>query len=125
MNSAPRRLLLFLACAVVLLAAGYLWGASREHDKFYSPEALLDRELVNLDFNSRVLYHINQGHPAECRRELVTQIKRQMVYLGSFLADTPTDVRNDAMRKLQRAQAAIADQTAAPHPPLPVAENTR
>lgn len=125
MNSAPRRILLFLACAIILLAAGYLWGASRAYDQFYSPEALLDRELVHLDFNTRVLHYVNQSQPAECRRKLVTRLRQQMIYVGSFLAAAPADARADAARKLQQAQAAVAGQPPAIQTLAPVTENNR
>lgn len=125
MNSAPHRTLLFCACAVVLLAAGFAWGSSRAYDQFYSPEASLDRELVHLDFNSRVLHYANQGQPADCRRELVARMQQQIVFVNRFLPDAPIIARQDAETRLQRARQMIVGSSPVARVPVSQLEGPR
>ena len=52
MNPARRRTILFLICAVVLLGAGFASGYIYSYNGFYSPEAQLDHELLEMNFNT-------------------------------------------------------------------------
>ena len=113
MNLDRRRTSLFLLCAVVLLGAGFAWGYGTAYGRFYSSDAVLDRELVHLDFDSRVLHHINAGQRVECRRDLVTQLQRESTFLRGLLESASADARNDANRKLQQAEGAINGQPVA------------
>ncbi len=128
MDPARRRTLLFLLSAVVLLATGYAWGSTTAYNRFYSPDASLDRELVHLDFNNRVLHYVNVGQRDACRRELVTQLTQEVAYVKALQSGASTDARTDADRKLRRAERVIAGQplnaaaslTASPEkPPAP------
>ena len=82
--AARKRLLLFLACAVVLLGAGYGWGYSNAHDEFYAPESLLQNELISLDFNNRQLHYANLNLPAESRRELLARLREEIAFVNSI-----------------------------------------
>ena len=111
MNPDRRRTVLFLLCAVVLLAAGFVCGYIYSFDGFYSPEAQLDRELVEMNFNIRQLYYTNQGQRDDCRRELVKQLEGQVVFVTKLLASCPqTPTRASAMTDLRQAQNVIAGQ---------------
>lgn len=105
-----RRTFLFLLCAAVLLAAGYAWGYARAYDGFYSPDASIDRELLSMEFNGRVLHHVNAGQPKECSRELVTQLRRQMIYIGTLVKAASPDARQQGEAAIQQAERAIAGQ---------------
>lgn len=111
MNDPRRRVLLFLLCAVVLLGAGYASGYSRAYDAFYSPDASLDRELVHLDFNTRVLYYVNQQDGVECRRELLAQLRQQMTYVAGLLNASSPVTREFGSRKLRAAERVVAGQS--------------
>ena len=87
MDSARKRIFFFLICAAVLLAAGYGWGYANAHDRFYAPEALLDKELVSLNFNNRLLHYVNLNQSAECRRELIGRLREQMAFVNSVSPD--------------------------------------
>ncbi len=87
MAAARKRILLFLVCATVLLAAGYGWGYSNAHDQFYAPESLLENELVSLDFNNRLLHYANLNQLAEARRELLTRLHEQIAFVESVTPD--------------------------------------
>ena len=105
------RILLFLLCAVVLLGAGFAWGYGNAYGRFYSPDATLDRELVQLDFDSRVLHYVNVGQRAECRRDLVTQMQHQIAFLRGMLSSASAEARSSADHDLQQAEAVIKGQT--------------
>lgn len=82
MMPARRRVLLFLLSAVVLLGAGYAAGYANAYGRFYSPEALLGRELLHMDFNSRLLHYSILGQQADCRRELVRRLQGEVAFVG-------------------------------------------
>ena len=105
-----RQTSLFVLCAVVLLGTGFAWGYGNAYNRFYSPDASVDRELVQLDFDRRVLHYVNLGQRTECRRDLVTQMQRQMTFLRGLLGSASADTRLDAARKLQQAEGAINNQ---------------
>lgn len=87
MTPASRRILLFLLCAVVLLGGGYAAGYASAYGRFYSPEALLDRELLHMDFNSRLLHYSILGQQADCRRELVRRLQGEVTFVGEQMED--------------------------------------
>ena len=125
MRPARKRTILFLICAAVLLAAGYGWGYSSAHDRFYAPEALLDDELVSLDFNNRLMHYANLNQAAECRRELLTRLGEQIARVESLTPDCQDlSSRREAEKSVANArlvmtgQPLVAGATAAPpaHP---------
>ena len=99
-----------MLCAVVLLGAGFAWGYSNAYARFYSPEATVDRELVRLDFDSRMLHYVNTGQRSQCRRDLVAQLSQQIVFIRGVLNASSADTQSDATRKLREAELAIAGQ---------------
>ena len=119
MNLIRRQTLLFLACAVVLLGAGFAWGYSNAYTRFYSPEATVDRELVRLDFDSRVLHYVNAGQRVQCRRDLVAQLRQQITFIRGMLNESSPEERSDSNRKLQEAERAIAGQPLNSDAPAP------
>ena len=112
MNPDRRRVFLFLACAAVLVAGGFAWGSSHAYNEFYSPESSLDREMVHLDFNRRVLHHANQGDAGECRRQLAARLRQQVAFANGMLTGAPATLRHEAEPKLREAQQALAGQPA-------------
>ena len=81
MEPARRHKLLFVLGTAGVLAAGYAAGYANAYGRFYSPEALLDRELVHMDFNSRLLHYTNLGRQADCRRELVQRLRGEVAFV--------------------------------------------
>lgn len=111
MNPARRQTVLFLLCAVVLLGAGFAWGYIHAYNGFYSPEAQLDHELVEMDFNTRQLYYANLGRRADCRRELIKQLKGQVAFVNRLLEAAPEmHSRETVQASVQQAQNAIKGQ---------------
>ena len=111
MSLARRQTVLFLICAAVLLGAGFACGYIYSFNGFYSPDAQLDHELVEMDFNTRQLYYANQGRRADCQRELVKQLRGQMLFVNKMLASAPeTKNRVNAQASVQQAQSAIDGQ---------------
>ena len=111
MHAARRRTFLFLLCAAVLLAAGYGWGYSTAHDHFYAPEALLDSELVSLDFNNRLMHFANLNQAAECRRELLTRLGEQIARVESLAPDCQDlGSRRQAEKSVQNARLVMSGQ---------------
>ena len=111
MHAARQRTFLFLVCATVLLGAGYAWGLSSAHDRFYAPERLLDDELKHLDFNNRVLHHVNLQQTDECRRELSARLRGQITYVQSVLPDChEPGSRRSAEESVRHAQQVLAGQ---------------
>ena len=106
---ARRRVLLFLLCAAVLLTAGYAAGYARAYDRFYSPEALLDRELLHMDFNSRLLHYSILGRQTDCRRELVRRLQGEVTFVGEQIEDglTPTS-QATAKVSMEHAQTVMS-----------------
>ena len=111
MHSARKRIGLFLICAAVLLAAGYGWGYSTAHDRFYAPEALLDNELVSMDFNNRLMHYANLNQAAECRRELLTRLREQIARVESLAPDCQDlSSRREAEKSAQNARLVMSGQ---------------
>ena len=109
MHSARKRILLFLICAAVLLATGYAWGYANAHDRFYAPEALLDNELVSLNFNNRLLHYVNLNQAAECRRELMGRLREQTAFVNSVAPDCrDAGSRREAEKSLGDARQVMA-----------------
>ena len=108
MIPARRQTVLFLLCAAVLLAAGFACGYIYSFDGFYSTEAQLDHEIVEMDFNSRQLFYSNAGRRADCQRELVKQLTGQVAFVNKLLASTP-DTKNHkaAQISVQQAESVI------------------
>lgn len=115
MLSARRRVLLFLLCAVVLLGAGYAAGYANAYGRFYSPEALLDRELLHLDFNTRLLHYSLLGRQTDCRRELVRRLQGEVTFVGEQMGDGLGPGSQAIARvSLERARTVMSGQTLAP-----------
>ncbi len=121
MNPIRRQTVLFLLCALVLLGAGYAVGYSRAYDGFYSSEALLDRELVHMDFNSRLLHYTLLGHEADCRRELVQRLQGEVVFVGEQLDGKLTPGMQETARvSMEHARTVMDGHPLAPtSPPTP------
>ena len=108
MKFARRETWLFLLSAVVLLVGGYAAGYARAYDRFYSPEELLDRELIHMDFNSRLLHYTNLGHPADCRRELVRRLQGEVTFVGEQLdGELPPDVQASVRVSMEHARTVM------------------
>lgn len=104
MTPARRQTVLFLLCAIVLLGAGFACGYIYSFNGFYSTEAQLDHELVEMDFNSRQLFYANVGRRSDCQRELVKQLTGQVAFVNKLLAATPdTKNRKEAQISVQQA----------------------
>ena len=111
MQAARKRTVLFLICAAVLLAAGYGWGYSTAHDRFYAPEALLDTQLESMDFNNRLMHYANLNQSAECRRELLTRLQEQITYVQSVAPDCQDlSSRREAEKSVENARLVMAGQ---------------
>ncbi len=110
--AARKRLLLFLACTVVLLGAGYGWGYSNAHDQFYAPESLLENELASLDFNNRLLHYANASRPDEVRRELLTRLQEQITFVESLAPDCrDPGSRREAEKSVRNARQVMDGQS--------------
>ncbi len=120
MNPARRRTILFILCAIVLLAAGYAWGYSRAYNGFYAPDAVLERETLHFNFNARVLHYTNLAQRAESQRELVTRLRQQSVYITGLLPALSPAARAEARHELQQAERVIAGQPLAGDTPAAV-----
>ena len=108
MNPRRRQTVLFLLCAVVLLGAGFGSGYVYAFNGFYSPETQLDRELSEMNFNSRVLHYTNLGQRADCQRELVRRLQGQVVFVNRMLASgTGLETGATARSSVQQAQNVI------------------
>ena len=111
MRPARQRTILFLICAAVLLAAGYGWGYSNAHDRFYAPESLLDNELVSLDFNNRLMHYANLNQSAECRRELLTRLHEQIAFVESVAPECQDPgSRHVAEKSVENARLVMSGQ---------------
>ncbi len=109
MTPARRRVLLFLLSAAVLLGAGYTAGYAHAYGKFYSPEALLDRELLHMDFNSRLLHYSILGQQADCRRELVRRLRGEVTFVRAQIGDGLTpDSQATAKVSMDHAQTVMS-----------------
>jgi hypothetical protein len=99
---------LFLVCAVVLLGAGYGWGYANTYTQYYSLASVMDRETLDLDFNSRLLHFADANQPAAVRARLYQRLAEQVHYIDQILAsaDDPNLTR-DAAASLARARAAL------------------
>ena len=126
MKPSRRQTLLFLLCAVVLLAAGYAAGYGRAYDGFYSSEALLDRELVHMDFNSRLLHYTILGREADCRRELVRRLQGEVAFVGEQLDDGLTPGMQESARiSMEHARTVMDGHPLTQALPLPAAVVTK
>ena len=111
MNPARRRTILFLICAVVLLGAGFASGYIYSYNGFYSPEAQLDHELIEMDFNSRQLFYANAGRRTDVQRELVRQLQGQVAFVNKLLlACSDTRSRTSARTSVKQAQDVLNGQ---------------
>ena len=114
MRPAHKRTVLFLICAALLLAAGYGWGYSNAHDRFYAPESLLANELVDLDFNNRLMHYANLNRTADCRRELLARLNEQITYVQTVMPDCQdAGSRHEAEKSVQNARQVIDGQSMA------------
>ena len=111
MNPDRRRTVLFLLCAIVLLAAGFASGYVYSYNGFYSAEAQIDHELLEMDFNSRQLYYANVGRNADCQRELVRQLRGQVAFINKLLATAPEKMdRHMVDMSVEQAQSVMRGQ---------------
>ena len=111
MNPARRRTLLFLICAVVLLGAGFASGYIYSYNGFYSPEAQLDHELLEMNFNTRQLFYANAGRRVDVQRELVKQLQGQVAFVNKLLMACPdTESRASARISVKQAQDVLRGQ---------------
>ena len=111
MNPERRRTLLFLICAVVLLGAGFTSGYIYSYNGFYSPEAQLDHELLEMNFNTRQLFYANTGRRNDVQRELVTQLRGQVAFVNKLLTACPeTAGRASAQTSVKQAQDVLGGQ---------------
>ncbi len=118
MTTARRRVLLFLLCAAVLLGAGYAVGYANAYGRFYSPEALLDRELLHMDFNSRLLHYTILGRQADCRRELVGRLQGEVTFVSEQIdGGLAPDSQASARVSIEHARTVMSGQ--------PLAEKAR
>ncbi len=116
MNPARRRTILFMICAAVLLGAGFASGYIYSYNGFYSPEAQLDHELLEMNFNSRQLFYANTGRRADVQRELVKQLRGQVAFVSKLLMACPeTQDRANAQTSVKQAQDVLSG--------LPIASN--
>ena len=123
MRSRGHRILVFLLCAVVLLGAGFAAGYANAYGRFYSPEALLDRELVHMDFNSRLLHYTLLGQQVDCRRELVRRLQGEVTFVGGQLGDPlAPDLRADVEASMERARTVMDGHPLTQAQPSPAAQ---
>ena len=109
MTPARRRTSLFCVCAVALLGTGYAAGYAGAYGRFYSPAALLDRELLHMDFNSRLLHYTILGRQNDCRRELVRRLQGEVAFVGAQIdGGLAPDVRADARTSVEHARTVMA-----------------
>ncbi len=109
MSPARRRTLLFIVCAIVLLGAGYTAGYANAYGRFYSPEALLDRELLHMDFNSRLLHYTLLGRQVDCRRELVRRLQGEVALVDQQLGGGLTpDFQASVRKSVENARTVMA-----------------
>jgi hypothetical protein len=98
-------------CAAVLLAAGFAVGFAFAHDRFYAPESLVSNEVINLDFNNRLMYYANREQTSECRRELSTRLREQVSYIESLVPDVrERNSRLEAQAAVQNARQLLSAQ---------------
>jgi hypothetical protein len=100
---------LFLLCTAVLLSAGYGWGYASAYTGFYSASSLMDREVLDLEFNSRLLHFANSNQPERVRARLLDRVSEQVRYVNQIIgsSDDPAVVRN-AAASLEQAREALA-----------------
>ena len=114
-----RSLFLFLG-ALLVLAAGYGAGYARAYGQFYSPEALLDRELLHMDFNSRLLHYTLLGQQADCRRELVRRLQGEVAFVGQQLnGGLPPDYQTSVRESVANARTVMEGRPLSPSLPPP------
>ena len=103
-----QQLYLFLLCAVVLLGAGYGWGYANTYTQYYSLASVMDRETLDLDFNSRLLHFADANQPAQVHARLSRRLAEQVRYIDQILASADDrDMTGDAAASLARARAAL------------------
>ena len=125
MTPARRAAFRFILSTTLLLGAGYAAGYAHAYGRFYSPEALLDRELLHMDFNSRLLHYTLLGQPAACRRELVRRLQGEVAFVGQQLGgDLPSDYHAQVLLSVEHARTVVAGHPLSPKP-LPPAQKER
>ena len=109
MALARRQTLLFVLCACVLLAAGYAWGYAKAYTEYYSLSELMDRETLDLEFNSRLLHYADIHQPETVRRKLYQRLSEQVRYVGEIIASSKyRNMAPDAAASLQHAREALS-----------------
>jgi hypothetical protein len=105
-----KQLLLFLLCALVLTSGGYGWGYATTFTEFYSLSAVMDRETLDLEFNSRLLHYMNSNQSALLRARLSQRLTEQIRYIDRIL-DTSAhkQLTNSAAASLSRARAVLSE----------------
>jgi hypothetical protein len=105
-----KQLLLFLLCALVLTAGGYGWGYADTFTQFYSLSAVMDRETLDLEFNSRMLHYLNSNQSQLLRARLSQRLAEQVRYVDRIL-DTSVhkQLTDNAAASLQRARAVLRE----------------
>ncbi len=108
MTLRQRQTCLFLVCAVVLLAAGYGWGEAYAYTRYYSPGSLLDRETLDLQFNTRLLRYADTHQPDRVRSRLCARLTEQVRYIDQVIASSgDQSVARSAAASLEQARAAL------------------
>ena len=104
-----RQIWLFLLCAAVLLSAGYGAGYASAYTQFYSVSSVVDRETLDLEFNSRLLRFADANQPEAVRARLFQRLSGQVRYVDQIMAssDDPDAARNAAM-SLEHARVALS-----------------
>jgi hypothetical protein len=110
MNVRRKQMLLFLLCALVLTAGGYGWGYASTFTQFYSLSAVMDRETLDLEFNSRMLHYLNSNQSQLLRARLSQRLSEQVHYIERILdTSVQKQLTHNAAASLQRARAVLSE----------------
>ncbi len=111
MAPARRQTFLFVLCAAVLLAAGYTWGYTRAFTQYYCLSELMDRETLDLEFNSRLLHYADLHQLETVRAKLFTRLSEEVHYVNEIIASSKDrTMEPEAAASLQHARAALSPQ---------------
>ncbi len=103
LSQARRQTVLFVVCAAVLLAAGFAWGYAHAMTQLNAPQVLLQREIIDLDFNTRLLQRFVAKQPVILKDTLENRLNQQAVLVGQLAAACPPGAdRAEAQQALDR-----------------------